>query len=237
MDRLTRTPVELERVIALAEAKDIALASVGGEIDLATPQGRLTARIKASSRGTKSSSRRGASRRAVLARAEDGKPHGRQAYGWQRVNGQDVIDEPQAAVVLEATERLIAGESLRSIAADFDRRSVPTPNGRPSWHPVMLRQVVLRERNAGLRVHQKKVIGKGNWEPIVSEDLYQRLVAILKDPARRSTYSTRHKHLLSGIALCGLCGHSLRSLVAHGTLPSAYACPWLLQGAAQAGRC
>lgn len=48
VDRLTRTPRELEDVVDLAEHRGVALASVGGEIDLATPQGRLTARIKAS---------------------------------------------------------------------------------------------------------------------------------------------------------------------------------------------
>lgn len=48
IDRLTRTPSELEHFINLANLHGVALASVGGEIDLATPQGRLTARIKGS---------------------------------------------------------------------------------------------------------------------------------------------------------------------------------------------
>ena len=48
VDRLTRTPAELERFIDLADRHHLALASIGGEVDLATPQGRLTARIKGS---------------------------------------------------------------------------------------------------------------------------------------------------------------------------------------------
>ncbi|MCG2622703.1 recombinase family protein [Arthrobacter sp. I2-34] len=48
VDRLTRTPAELERFIDLADRHRLALASIGGEVDLATPQGRLTARIKGS---------------------------------------------------------------------------------------------------------------------------------------------------------------------------------------------
>ena len=55
VDRLTRTPRELEDVIDLADRRGLALASVGGEVDLATPQGRLTARIRARSHGTRSS--------------------------------------------------------------------------------------------------------------------------------------------------------------------------------------
>ena len=48
VDRLTRKPAELETFIDLADRHGLSLASVGGEIDLATPQGRLTARIKGS---------------------------------------------------------------------------------------------------------------------------------------------------------------------------------------------
>ena len=94
VDRLTRTPAELERFIALADAHDIALASVGGDVDLATPQGRLTARIKGSvaRHEVEQSSRR--LRRKFLERAEQGKPHGKLAYGYMR---EPRIDEGGAS--------------------------------------------------------------------------------------------------------------------------------------------
>ncbi|MBA2549620.1 MAG: recombinase family protein, partial [Nocardioidaceae bacterium] len=84
VDRLTRTPAELEDFISLADVRSVALASVGGEIDLGTPQGRLTARIKGSvaRHEVEQSSRR--LRRKFLERAEQGKPHGQVAYGYQR---------------------------------------------------------------------------------------------------------------------------------------------------------
>lgn len=225
VDRLTRTPVELERIIDIAERHDVALASVGGEIDLATPQGRLTARIKASvaRHEVEQSSRR--IRRKTLERAEAGKPHGRVAYGWRRLDGVDVIAPEQAAVISEAAARALAGESLRSVTRSLNERGTPTPNGVTHWEPTMLRQVLLRERNAGLRRHQGRVIGRGSWEPIFTDEDYQRLVALLRDPRRRLSSSGAHKHLLSGLARCGLCDHSLRVLKAHGTLPDGYACP------------
>src|SRR4051794_24469560 len=39
VDRLTRTPRELEDIIDLADHQGLSLASIGGEIDLSTPQG------------------------------------------------------------------------------------------------------------------------------------------------------------------------------------------------------
>jgi site-specific DNA recombinase len=181
-DRLTRHPIELETIISLSEHHGVALASVGGEIDLGTPQGRLTARIKASvsRHEVEQSSRR--IRRKTQERAEAGKPHGRTAYGWERVDGKDILVLEQAALLREMTDRVIAGESIRSIMLDLQRRGVPTPNGLAKWHPVMVRQLILRERNAGLRIHQKKVIGKGDWEPIVSVETFERATAILRNP-------------------------------------------------------
>jgi site-specific DNA recombinase len=223
-DRLTRHPIELETIISLSEHHGVALASVGGEIDLGTPQGRLTARIKASvsRHEVEQSSRR--IRRKTQERAEAGKPHGRTAYGWERVDGKDILVLEQAALLREMTDRVIAGESIRSIMLDLQRRGVPTPNGLAKWHPVMVRQLILRERNAGLRIHQKKVIGKGDWEPIVSVETFERAAAILRNPDRRTSPTSRHRHLLSGVARCGLCDALLRIMVANGTRPRAYVC-------------
>ncbi|MEU0482233.1 recombinase family protein [Streptosporangium sp. NPDC006013] len=45
VDRLTRSPRELEDVIDLADRRGVELATVTGEIDLVTPTGRLIARM------------------------------------------------------------------------------------------------------------------------------------------------------------------------------------------------
>lgn len=213
-DRLSRKPVELEALIDLAEQLGVQLASCAGEIDLASPQGRLVARIKAgvARHESEQSSRR--IKRAALQRAQEGRPHGRPAYGWRRVDGIDKIEPSEAEIIREIAQRVIAGESLRGIAHDLNQRGKPSPLGHP-WEAATLRQVVLRERNAGLRRHQKKVIGKGNWEPIFSEDTYNRVVAVLRDPARKTTTTRTYQHLLSGIATCGKCGGFVRVLKNH----------------------
>ncbi len=224
VDRLTRTPRELEDFVDLAEARGVALASVGGEIDLATPQGRLTARIKGSvaKHETEQLTRR--IKRKIAERAEVGAPHGREAYGWRReqvfddhgrrVGSRDVLDPEQAEVVRQAAQAIISGESVRGLAASLNAAGSVSLNGKP-WSNITLRRVLLRDRNAGLRVHQGKVVGRGDWEPLYDEDTHRRVVAILTDPGRRTSPPTSAiKYLLSGLALCGVCGHPLRVLLA-----------------------
>lgn len=238
VDRLTRTPAELEQFIGLADAHQIALASVGGEVDLATPQGRLTARIKGSvaRHEVEQSSRR--LKRKFLERAESGVSHGKVAYGYVR---EPVFNERgmpcgyveqilpvQAQVIRSAAVRLLAGEPLRTVVKDLNEAGTMSPAGKP-WSGTTLRQVLLRERNAGRRVHQGQVIGKGEWPAILEDDIFDRLVALLRDPRRRTNSGSEVVHLLSGIAKCGRCRESLRGAAAHVSgkkrQPRAYFCP------------
>lgn len=57
LDRLTRRPIEVEEFIDLADRRGVALASVGGDVDLSTDNGRLFARIKGAVRARRWSAR------------------------------------------------------------------------------------------------------------------------------------------------------------------------------------
>ena len=158
--------------------------------------------------------------------ATAGRSHGRVAYGWTRELGPDgtvreVIVPEQAAVIQRIADALLAGESLRSVTAGLNAEGVPSPMGK-AWHKQMVRALVLRERNAGLRVHRGEVVGDGTWEPTLDRGQWEQLRAALSDPARRTSTGTAAKHLLSGIARCGVCGATLR--VAHNRRMPSYRC-------------
>ena len=93
------------------------------------------------------------------------------------------------------------------------RAGILGANGKP-WSTTTLRSTLLRCSNAGLRKHQGQIVGQGTWEALIDRDTYDRVVAILSDPTRRtSPASSGIKYLLSGIARCGLCGGPMRVLV------------------------
>ena len=233
VDRLTRTPRELEDVVDLAEKRGIALASVGGEIDLATPQGRLTARIKGNvaRHETEQLSRRVKAKMAEL--AEKGASVGRIAYGWQRertldaqgrVTGyRDVLHPQQTLVLRDAAVAVLAGDTLSSIISRLNTQAIPAPS-QGTWSITIMRSLLLRERNACRRVHQGQVIGVGDWDRVFDDDIHTRLIAILRDPARRTNRSNAIKYLLSGIAACGVCGGPLRVLPDSSRGSTSYIC-------------
>jgi len=217
-DRLSRSPRENETIIDLADTTGLQLANVGGEVDLSSPQGRMTFRIKGAvaRHEIEQSSRR--IRRKSDERAANGLPHGMAAYGYRRVveyddsgrrvSAHDEVDPAEARVIQDVADRLLAGESLRSVARQISEQGDLSPRGLP-WSSTTLRQVMLRDRNAGLRRHRGAVVGKAAWEPILTEDVHLAVVALLTDPERRQSKGSIRQHLLTaGLAVCGRCGEA-----------------------------
>lgn len=215
-DRLHRSPAELEEFIVLVERHGVAVETVqSGEWDLTSPSGRLMARQLGSIARYESEHKSVRVKRALEQNATSGRAHGRRAYGWTRAFdpetgvGREVVEPTEAAVVREIAQRINSGDSIRGVTTDLNDRAIPSPMGKP-WGKNMVRHLVLRERNAGLRIHHGEVIGDGAWEPILDRAAYEQVRAVLRDPARKTSAGTAAKHLLSGIARCGVCGGPVR---------------------------
>lgn len=162
--------------------------------------------------------------RALGANAADGKWHGRTIYGYRAVRDPNtgkiterVPDEATAPIVKEAADRVLRGESLRSIGLDFQSRGLLTSNGTARWHGYTIRNMVMNPAYAGFRSHKGTLI-RGSWEPILSENEHARIKAVLTDPVRTAHIprGTPARYLLSGIAKCGVCGIPLYKSASHG---------------------
>lgn len=233
-DRLLRLSADLEKVITL----NIPVHMVTqGTLDLATPAGRAVARTVAAW-STFETEQKGLRQRAAnVQRAKQGRPAPSVGFGYRRDGDRLVIVEAEAAIVREVARRVLGGEPLRAIATDLNGRGVVSPRraaGAGVWNGTTLRQMILRESLAGLRRHRGEVVGSGLWEPIITVDEHERIVALLNDPIRSATYAGRApKHLLSGIAICGKCGALMRRAPGRMTTtksggakrqPAAYSC-------------
>lgn len=167
--------------------------------------------------------------RSVRANMASGRPYGRVLYGYRRVyddqrNGvflEQVPHEGQARVVQEAARRVMAGESCRSVALDFNARGITAPAGG-AWDLTQIKRLVTRPAYAGLKVHHGKVIGSGDWPALLDEQTYAACVSRLSDPRRKTMRDGTVRHLLSGIATCGHCGGRLSVLRNRGYY--AYTC-------------
>lgn len=224
-DRLHRSPVELEEYIAACEPRGVPTVTVqAGPLDLATPSGRMVARQLGAVARYEVEHAIERMQRARLQAVTDGRwSGGRRPYGYE-ADGV-TVREAEAEVVREAYRLVLAGSSLRSIAAEFNRRGLLTSTGR-AFRQDTIRSLLLRPRNAGLMQHRGRVAGPANWPGLVSEDEWRAVCRVLTDPGRRTQITSARRWLLSGLARCGVCDGTLvvTLLASKRTNVAAYTC-------------
>lgn len=192
---------------------------------------------------------------SVTTNALRGSPHGRKPYGYRREYDSEtgvlvrqtpfVSDSsnrllPEAQVLADAADAVLAGVPLRQICRDLNRAGIPTsrkprretlqndPSGVvTAWDPATLRQLLRNPTIAGRRVHQGEDIGPAAWEPIIEYGKWLKLHDLLTDPLRLTVTVPRGpapRHLLSGIARCGECGARMKAATNMSRMPRAYTC-------------
>jgi DNA invertase Pin-like site-specific DNA recombinase len=205
LDRLHRSPLELEGFIALVESARIEVVTVtGGDYNLSTTDGRAMARVVGAFARKESEDK---SRRITAQKIQAAK-EGRRSGGGTRGYGYSVdhrhVVESEAAIIREAAERILAGDSLRSVCDDFNRREVPTVTG-VEWSPTVLRTMLMSARLSGQVERHGEVVAAGDWPAILSPAHTRRLRSLLGDPGRRTNRSPR-RYPLMGLVHCGRCG-------------------------------
>jgi site-specific DNA recombinase len=206
LDRLTRNQEDLSRLWDVIQKSGAVLACVHDAVDTSTPAGEFAVRTTVDLAGMESANLglRVAAQREQAARA------GRPGYGGTRPYGYEAdkrtIVPVEAAVARDAAMRLLAGQSLRSVAHLLNLEGKQTTTGKP-WSPALLRQMLSRPRMAGLREHKGAILGKADWPAILDCGTWEQLRQLFAHPGRRSQVGRpRLFMLVGGLARCGAPG-------------------------------
>ena len=207
--RLTRRPLELERLIRAHDKTGVTFRTVvSGDDDLSTADGRMIARIKASVDAAEAE--------RTSERVKDQKAqaveNGMWLGGWRpyglEADGRTVRDA-EADILKAIAEEIVDGATLTGLVRRLNTRGQTTSTGKP-WSTRTLRRTVLRPH------------------PSVADDVTTAVTAVLDDPARNTSPGPARRWLLSGLATCGVCEGPMRgsgsSLGAGRGCYSAYRC-------------
>ncbi|HEX8862624.1 MAG TPA: recombinase family protein [Actinomycetes bacterium] len=224
-DRFQRELAELEAFFKVCERVNLTrMASAGGELDISNPDQRMTLRIRVAIAAAEVEKMSLRLRSRNQQAAEKGEKHfgGQRPFGdaWK---GEWAVTEEQAAkereLLREAARRIIAGDSLRGIVLDWEKRGIRTPAGKYKgeerregsvWRNVNLRRCLLSPRMVGIRTYQGTLYDEHKFDPILSTEEWQAVKAILEDPSRVDGHrGGTAKYLLTGIAYCGKCDKKL----------------------------
>lgn len=209
-DRLHRCAVELEEYIEVCGAVPTHFVKAG-PLDLSTASGRMTARITGAVARHEVEHMIERQKAAKLQAGQAGKYRGgRRPFGYER---DGVTVRPaEAAAVLDASRRVLHGETLGSIAREWNIKGITTATGA-GWTSISLHKVLIRPRNVAIIEHEGRELAEAEWPAIVPMDVWRALRELLADPSRRHPRSTDRRWLGSGLFLCGVCndGTTMRS--------------------------
>jgi site-specific DNA recombinase len=208
-DRLYRSTRDLEELIDISDACQASIQTVtAGTVDLASPTGRAVARTVGAWARFESEHKSERIRRQQAQLALSGEPSGGGTRPFGYASDRKTLDDAEAAVVREMAVRVLAGDSLRSLATDLNTRGVRTPAGN-EWYPSVIRDLLLRPRYSGQRQYRGEVVAAAKWPAIISRSDAARLAALLHDPDRRKNRSPRRYLLTGGLLRCQGCEQPL----------------------------
>ncbi|MET9517055.1 recombinase family protein [Streptomyces sp. NPDC002994] len=224
-DRLHRSPAELEEYIDVCEPRRVETRTVvAGHLDLTTATGRMIARqlgVQARYEVERMVERQ---RRKRDEMAQKGQHFGgRRPFGWE-ADGMTPIDF-ESEHIREAAKAVLAGASLRSIAAGWKAREIKTSTGG-EWTGSELGRMLQRPRNAAIFVHRGNEVGAAQWPAALDEATWRSVVAVLTEPSRRTTPGGGRKHLGSGLYICGVCGNTVLGATSNGRNPGSETRYW-----------
>jgi site-specific DNA recombinase len=192
-DRLTRNAEDFDRLMKICGKAKIKISLyTGGELDLSTASGGFYGFMETGRSWYESAIRSQRVKDAVERNARSGKRTGggsrpfgykiiRQDLGegaprrW-RIVGEE-LEPTEAEAIKEAAARVLRGESLRSIAMDWNKRGINPVGGNSTkaedkradqrkvaalWHGSMIRRVLMSPRIAGLKEHRGRDRRRGH---------------------------------------------------------------------------
>ena len=157
-------------------------------------------------------------------------------FGYTITKDGVVINEAEAVIVREIMRRILAGESLSSIAQNLNKRKVlPRLGGK--WNSISIRALVTNEKLTGNALLQKRFVNnhlekkfkhntgelpkyfvENSHPAIVDETTFRQVQTILVQMEKKSKGWAKPKQsLLTGKIICGKCGNTFKRVTSNGT--------------------
>ena len=190
IDRLSRSLMDFAKLVEVFDRRNVTFVSVTQSFNTTTSMGRLTLNVLLSFAqfereviGERIRDKIAASRRKGMWMG------GYPVLGYEVKDRKLVVNEAEAATVRRIFERFVRVGSITTLARTLSGEGMKTKQGSPVDKGFLYR--LLRNRTyLGEAVH-KGVAYPGEHAPIVSQALWEKVQAILRESPRRRSARTR----------------------------------------------
>ncbi|MGG3846695.1 recombinase family protein [Aeribacillus composti] len=210
LDRLTRSVVDLYKLLEIFEKHNCTFKSATEVYDTSTAIGRLFITLVAAMAQWERENLGERVRMGQIEKARQGKYSAKAPFGFDK--GPDdrlVINEDEKTVVLDMIEKIKEGYSIRKLADYMDNSGIPPIRGY-KWHIASILDILKNPALYGAIKWRDEII-EGAHEGIITKKEYQHLLKVLESRQnfkKRETYSI---FVFQMKLICPQCGNRLAS--------------------------
>ncbi len=221
-DRVARNVRDLLDFVDLLSKHDVSFISLSENLDTTSPTGRLMLTILGSLAEWERSITVERVKDAMYHKADRGDFCGGQPpYGYDVKDKGLVINGAEAKVVRAMYTKFEEIRTLRGLTHWMNKKAYTTKRGQ-TWAATTVRRVLTSppymgyytygKRAGGSKVYLPKdkwTVRKGDFTPIITEEQYERVQALVKQRRYIKQHRSGEFYLLSGLMRCTECGGSL----------------------------
>ena len=204
LDRLSRSQRDTLTIIEGFLDNGVDFVSMTENFDTSTPFGKATIGILSVFAQLEREQIKERCSLGRVGRAKEGKYRGGGfvPIGYEYKDGSLIVNPAEALQIKELHELYQKGESFRTIARIFAEKGYTHKYG--TWEVYRVSRVLRNPLYCGYITHKGETF-KGEHEPIISEDCFERSMDIHKG---RNTAKSPHlgRSMLGGLLFCARCG-------------------------------
>ena len=217
IDRLSRKVRQLASIAEELDTLNVVLRSATEPFDTGSAAGRMMLQMLGVFAEFEHATIVDRVTSGIERRAREGRwPNGRIPFGYTRNENKELIpDERTAPVIKRVFTWYAAGRmGAAAIARRLDAEHAPAPPR--GWQPAVVLWILANEAYVG-RVHWREQTFPGVHDPLIDQDTFDRVQALLKERGGDWTHrAARAEFLLSGLLRCGRCRRAYVGMSAKG---------------------
>jgi site-specific DNA recombinase len=203
LDRLTRSVIDLHKLLKFLQDHGCAFKSATEMYDTTTANGRMFMGIVALLAQWESENLSERVKMALEQKVSEGERVGNIPYGFDLTEDEKLVKNEKSSVVLDMVEKVKSGWSLNRIANYLN-----LVNNDREWRANTVLRILRNPALYGATRWNDKVF-ENTHEGIMSKEEFLKLQQILDDRAVHHRRDVKSTYLFQGVLICPSCGRPL----------------------------
>jgi site-specific DNA recombinase len=211
LDRLTRSVLDLYKLLEVFEKHKCSFRSATETYDTGSAMGRMFITLVAAMAQWERENLGERVRMGQIEKARQGKYSAKAPFGFDKTKDDIlIVNEDEKEVILDMIDKVKEGYSIRQLANYLDNSGMPPIRGY-QWHMTSILTILKNPALYGAVKWRDEIIENPNSGKIISKKQYEHLLLLLKERQNKKKRKVNSFFVYQMKLICPTCGNHLTS--------------------------